>query len=137
MPHDLPLDRKLLAGVHASVADIRDTIRLTRAAIEQSRALLRTFEIPEERSGRRDGHIAGRSVARASVFSGEPDSRRWIKADSPNANNRNMEWKPITTAPFDRDIGLAVIDHCGTHTLVFPSRRLLRGWIKAETKRSR
>jgi hypothetical protein len=43
-------------------------------------------------------------------------------------------WQPISTAPFDRDLGLAVIDQNGEHVLVFPCRRILRGWINAETK---
>jgi len=45
-----------------------------------------------------------------------------------------MQWQRITTAPFDRDLELAVIDGWGTHTVVFPCRRVVHGWIKAETK---
>ena len=45
-----------------------------------------------------------------------------------------MEWQPIITAPFDRDLELAVLDYDGPHALVFPCRRVLRGWIRAETK---
>jgi hypothetical protein len=45
-----------------------------------------------------------------------------------------MQWQSITTAPFDRDLELAVIDGWGTHTVVFPCRRVVHGWIKAETK---
>jgi hypothetical protein len=44
-----------------------------------------------------------------------------------------MEWQTITTAPFDRDLELAVIDSTGVHALVFPCRRVLRGWMKAQT----
>ena len=44
------------------------------------------------------------------------------------------DWIPIATAPFDRDLELAVIDYDGTHALVFPCRRFLHGWINAETK---
>jgi hypothetical protein len=43
-------------------------------------------------------------------------------------------WQPISTAPFDRDLALAVIDMDGTHALVFPCRRTLEGWIAAKTK---
>jgi len=50
-------------------------------------------------------------------------------------DNLLMEWKPVSTAPFDRDLELAVIEYCGTHTLVFPCRRVLHGWINAETKK--
>ena len=45
-----------------------------------------------------------------------------------------MEWKPIATAPFDRDLELAVIDYDGTHALVFPCRRVLHSWVNAGTK---
>jgi hypothetical protein len=45
-----------------------------------------------------------------------------------------MEWKLISTAPFYRDLELAVIDHDGTHALAFPARRILGGWINAETQ---
>jgi hypothetical protein len=42
-------------------------------------------------------------------------------------------WLPIHTAPFDAEIELAVIDREGPHALVFPCRRTLRDWLKAET----
>src|ERR1700747_943497 len=45
-----------------------------------------------------------------------------------------MDWQTIRSAPFDRDLELAVIDMYGPHTLVFPCRRILRGWVKAATK---
>lgn len=44
-----------------------------------------------------------------------------------------MEWQSIATAPFDRDLQLAVIDAGEIHMLVFPCRRVLRGWIKSTT----
>ena len=44
-----------------------------------------------------------------------------------------MEWQATRTAPFCRDLQLAVIDAGGIHALVFPCRRILRGWVKAET----
>ena len=44
-----------------------------------------------------------------------------------------MDWRPIATAPFDRDLELAVIDANDIHTLVFPCRHVLRGWIKSKT----
>ncbi len=46
-----------------------------------------------------------------------------------------MEWQPITTAPFDRDLELAVINYDGTHALVFPCRRILGGWLNAKTSK--
>ncbi len=43
-------------------------------------------------------------------------------------------WQPIATAPFDRDLELAVIDASGEHALVFPCRRsILDGWINPTT----
>jgi len=32
-----------------------------------------------------------------------------------------MEWQRITSAPFDRDLELAVIDYDGVHALAFPA----------------
>ena len=43
-------------------------------------------------------------------------------------------WRPIATAPFDRELELAVIDRDGPHALVFPCRRVLSGWIKSGSK---
>jgi len=44
-------------------------------------------------------------------------------------------WQPIATAPCDRDLRLAVLEANGVaHPLVFPTRRILGGWIKTETK---
>ncbi len=45
-----------------------------------------------------------------------------------------MGWEPVATAPFDRDLALAVINYHGVHALAFACRRILGGWIKAETK---
>jgi hypothetical protein len=43
-------------------------------------------------------------------------------------------WEPITNAPLNRDLELSVIDYDGPHALVFPCRRTLYGWVKAETE---
>jgi hypothetical protein len=46
-----------------------------------------------------------------------------------------MEWQPIASAPFDRDLELAVIGYDGVHALAFPCRRILGSWMNAETKK--
>ncbi len=43
-------------------------------------------------------------------------------------------WWEISTAPFDRDLELAVIDGEGPHALVFPCRRILGGCMNASTR---
>lgn len=43
-------------------------------------------------------------------------------------------WQDISTAPFDRDLELAVLDAEGPHALVFACRRIVGGWMKAETR---
>ena len=43
-------------------------------------------------------------------------------------------WLEISTAPFDRDLELAVLDGDGQHALVFPCRRIVGGWMKAGTR---
>jgi hypothetical protein len=42
-------------------------------------------------------------------------------------------WQEISTAPFGRDLELAVIDNEGPHALVFACRRVLGGWKNAKT----
>lgn len=43
-------------------------------------------------------------------------------------------WEQISSAPFDRDLELAVLDRDGVHALVFPCRRVLTGWIESATR---
>jgi hypothetical protein len=43
-------------------------------------------------------------------------------------------WQSVTTAPFDRNLQLAVIDTKGdVHALVFPCCRVPRGWVNSQT----
>jgi hypothetical protein len=42
-------------------------------------------------------------------------------------------WKSIETAPFDRDVELAVLEDHDIHALVFRCRRTRRGWANAAT----
>jgi hypothetical protein len=44
-------------------------------------------------------------------------------------------WHEISGAPFNRDLELAVIDTKGVHAIAFPCRRVLGGWVKADTQR--
>ena len=46
-----------------------------------------------------------------------------------------MQWKPIDTAPFNRNLQLAVLDSTGTHIVAFPCRLTGNGWIDAETNK--
>jgi hypothetical protein len=64
---------------------------------------------------------------RLTDFTREFERRRRHRSADP------LVWQPIITAPFDGDLELAVIDAGGPHALVFPCRRVLRGWIKAGT----
>lgn len=41
-------------------------------------------------------------------------------------------WQPVSTAPRDRDIELAVIDLAETHVLVFACRRSDTGWTRSD-----
>lgn len=44
-------------------------------------------------------------------------------------------WQPISIAPFDRDLELAIIDNSGVNTFFLPCCRVLGGWRDAKTKR--
>ena len=53
----------------------------------------------------------------------------------PGADKCRMDWQPITGAPFDCDLELAVIDKTEVHALAFPCRRIPDGWLNVATKR--
>ena len=44
-----------------------------------------------------------------------------------------MECQPIESAPFDRDLEVAVLEAAEIHWLVFPCRPVLRGCVNART----
>jgi hypothetical protein len=44
--------------------------------------------------------------------------------------NDEPVWEKIPTAPYNRDLELAVIDGDRVHALVFACRRTASGWIK-------
>jgi hypothetical protein len=58
----------------------------------------------------------------------------YVKARMATLRKNARMWQPISTAPFDCDLELAVLDDDGPHALVFPCRRILGGWVKAETR---
>ncbi len=39
-------------------------------------------------------------------------------------------WHPILTAPLDRNLQLSVHENEEVHPLVFPCRRIERGWVR-------
>jgi len=43
------------------------------------------------------------------------------------------DWCPIATAPFDRDLELAVLEAGKAHALVMRCRRIRQGWANAVT----
>lgn len=42
-------------------------------------------------------------------------------------------WKPISSAPFGRELELAVLDEDGEHALVFPCSKGREGWKNVTT----
>jgi hypothetical protein len=51
------------------------------------------------------------------------------------ADNIHVDWKPISTAPYTGELELAVIEKDGPHTVAFPCRRVVGGWIAAKTNK--
>jgi hypothetical protein len=60
---------------------------------------------------------------------------RAVPVIAPTPSATPSLWQPAASAPFDRDLELAVIDRTGTHALVFRCRRAQAGWINAQTGR--
>jgi len=42
-------------------------------------------------------------------------------------------WEDIATAPYNRELELAVIEKGEVHSIVFPCRRVVDGWCDATT----
>jgi hypothetical protein len=45
------------------------------------------------------------------------------------------DWQPISTAPFEHDLQLSVIEQGEVHALAFPCRRTANGWMDAATRK--
>jgi hypothetical protein len=45
-----------------------------------------------------------------------------------------LVWETIATAPYDRDLELAVIEANRVHSLIFACRRAANGWVKVSTR---
>jgi len=62
---------------------------------------------------------------------------KWSRSKRGSANGRqfSVDWKPISTAPYAGDLELAVIEKDGPHPVAFPCRRVVGGWIAAETNK--
>jgi hypothetical protein len=44
----------------------------------------------------------------------------------------SSNWRPISTAPFNRVVELRVADDLGTGVIPFPCRQTARGWVNAD-----
>jgi hypothetical protein len=86
--------------------------------------------------------MRGQSVTLGSAISfvaSNSASRKWLGLTYINALagrrlKNHFMWQPISTAPFGSNLELAVIEREVPHALVFPCRRVLHGWVHAETK---
>lgn len=73
------------------------------------------------------------------MLSVEQNSKARVAMRPPRAGREtrlsgSTGWQPVATAPFDRDLELAVISGDEVHALVFACRRAFHGWIDAETE---
>lgn len=90
-------------------------------------------------AGERDP-IRIRTQALNGIGNSHPHSASEIaRQDQGNAvaspDDPNVEWNPIASVPFNRDLELSVIERGEVHALTFSCRRTDGGWINAETKR--
>jgi hypothetical protein len=79
----------------------------------------------------------GRSKTKSLTANNKTEmKRRSIYATSFSMFGRKSMWqRELSTAPFNRDLELAVIDASGERAILFPCRRVVGGWIKAATER--
>lgn len=50
------------------------------------------------------------------------------------AMDERRVWEEISTAPYDSDLELAVVEADRVHPLIFACRRTASGWVKAATR---
>jgi len=50
------------------------------------------------------------------------------------AMDERSVWETISTAPYDRDIEIAVIETDHVYPLIFACRRTANGWVKASSR---
>jgi hypothetical protein len=50
------------------------------------------------------------------------------------AMDERQVWEEISTAPYNRDIELAVVEADHVHPLIFACRRTASGWVKAASR---
>jgi hypothetical protein len=50
------------------------------------------------------------------------------------AMDERQVWEEISTAPYNRDLELAVVEADHVHPLIFACRRTASGWVKAASR---
>jgi hypothetical protein len=90
--------------------------------------------------------ILGRFAAKSTLASNGPHSQIYfrrnifaIRASSLRGRGPTkvyaFMWHPVSTAPFDHDLELAIIDSNGVHATAVPCRRILAGWMMGNKTR--
>jgi hypothetical protein len=110
----------------AAEAALTGDVRTQYQRLERSwLTLARSFQLAQRLTAYLDDEKKGRAESEPRVLQTE-------KSKAPGYPDR--EWQAVSCAPFDCDLELAVVDADGAHALVFPCRRILGGWIKAQSK---
>lgn len=109
---------------------ISEHIRHCHARAEHARCHAAETSDPERKA---DYELAEQSWLRLadSYALSERLERYLLEQDTEMA--RRGEWHPIAEAPFDCDIEIAVFKGAAPHAVAFPCRRILGGWMDAET----
>lgn len=110
---------------------ISEHIRECHARAADARRCAAVSSDPERKA---DYEMAAQSWCRlADSYAMSEQLERHLLDWADNLAHRG-EWRPVNEAPFDRDLEIAVIKDSNPHALVFPCRRILGGWMKAETR---
>ena len=92
--------------------------------------MLTEINVPQARSSEDASQHPRRAAQRK--MSGAAAALIQIKAPRARDADQARVWQPISNAPFDRELELAVLDREGPHALVFACRRSLSGWINTK-----
>ena len=113
------------------------------AGFDRRRAAIRLHCGTARSRRRQDRGFSARSAPENAEHVVDPDRGRRSRGlyrhrgtgSSLNGSPKGDGWRPITSAPFDQDLELSVIEDNEVHALLFPCRRTARGWANASANR--
>jgi hypothetical protein len=110
---------------------VSEHIRECQARAEEARRQAAETSDPERKA---DYEMAEKSWLRLADSYALSERLEHYLLEQDGKLKRRGEWLPADEAPFDRILEIAVIKGVTPHALAFACRRILGGWMDAETR---